>query len=85
MQSGDRRSIIHGFTTVVGMLGVINAALTGVVVACLAILAVGEGTQAVAIGVAAFLSCSMISVALSARVIASTVADLKPRFPSPGA
>ena len=35
------RSIVHGFTTVVGMLGVINAALTGVVVGALAILVLG--------------------------------------------
>jgi hypothetical protein len=79
------RSVVHGFTTVVGMLGVINAALTGVVVACLAILAIGEGIQAVAIGVGAFAVVLVISVAWSGRAIATTVADLNPRFPSPGA
>ena len=68
----------------VGMLGVINAALTGVVAACLAILALGEGIQAVAIGVGAFLVVLVISVGVSARVIAATVAGLNPRFPSPG-
>ena len=78
------RSVVHGFTTVIGMLGVINAALTGVVAACLAILAIGEGIQAVAIGVGAFLIVLVISVGVSARVIAATVAGLNPRFPSPG-
>ena len=39
------RSIVHGFTTVVGMLGVINAALTGVVAATLAILILGSGRR----------------------------------------
>ena len=38
----SRRSIIHGFTTVVGMVGVINAALAGVLVATIVLL-VGSG------------------------------------------
>ena len=42
VQSRTWRSIVHGFTTVVGMLGVINAALTGVVVGTLAILSSGR-------------------------------------------
>ncbi len=84
VQAMTWRSIVHGFTTVIGMLGVINAALTGVVAACLAILALGEGIQAVAIGVGAFLIVLVISVGVSARVIAATVAGLNPRFPSPG-
>ncbi len=79
------RSVVHGFTTVVGMLGVINAALTGVVVGTLAILILGEGAEAVTIGVGAFLVVLVLSVAWSGRAISATVADLHPRFPSPGA
>jgi hypothetical protein len=79
------RSIVHGFTTVVGMLGVINAALSGVVAATIAILIVGESVAAIAIGVGAFLVVLAISVAWSTRAIAATVAGLQPRFPSPGA
>ena len=80
------RSIVHGFTTVVGMVGVINAALTGVVAASVAILALGEGAEPVAIGVAAFLVVLVLSVLWHDTAdIAATVADLRPRFPTPGA
>ena len=79
------RSIVHGFTTVVGMVGVINAALTGVVAATVAILVLGEGAEPVAIGVAAFLVVLVLSVLWTTRLIAATVADLRPRFPTPGA
>ncbi len=79
------RSVVHGFTTVVGMLGVINAALTGIVAATLAILVAGYGTEAIAVGVGAFVVVLVLSVAWSTRAIASTVANLRPQFPSPGA
>ena len=85
VQTRTWRSIVHGFTTVVGMLGVINAALSGVVAATIAILVLGEGLGAIAIGVGAFLVVLAISVAWSTRAIAATVANLQPRFPSPGA
>ena len=55
VQSRTLRSVVHGFTTVVGMLGVINAALTGVVVGTLAILVLGSDAEAIAIGVVAFI------------------------------
>ena len=84
VQSRTWRSIVHGFTTVVGMLGVINAALTGVVVGTLAILVLGSGGEAVAFGVGPSSWCLTMSVAWSTRAIAATVADLRPRFPSPG-
>jgi hypothetical protein len=85
VQTRTWRSIIHGFTTVVGMLGVINAALTGVVVGTLAILVLGSGAEAITIGVVAFIVVLAISVAWSTRAIAATVAGLRSRFPSPGA
>ncbi len=56
VQSRTWRSIVHGFTTVVGMLGVINAALTGVVVGTARDPGPRvEGAEAIAIGVVAFL------------------------------
>ncbi len=85
VQSRTLRSVVHGFTTVVGMLAVINAALSGVVAGTVAILVIGEGTAAIAIGVATFILVLAVSVAWSTRAIASTVAGLQPRFPSPGA
>ncbi len=85
VQGRTLRSVVHGFTTVVGMLAVINAALSGVVAGTVAILVIGEGTAAIAIGVVTFILVLAVSVAWSTRAIASTVAHLQPRFPSPGA
>jgi hypothetical protein len=85
VQARTWRSVVHGFTTVVGMLGVINAALTGVVVGTLAILLLGSDAEAIAIGVVAFLIVLALSVGWMTRAIAATVADLRPQFPSPGA
>ena len=81
VQSRTLRSVVHGFTTVVGMLGVINAALTGVVVGTLTILVLGSDAEAIAIGVGAFILVLTMSVFWSTRAIAATVADLRPRFP----
>jgi hypothetical protein len=85
VQGRTLRSVVHGFTTVVGMLGVINAALSGVVASTVAILVIGESTAAIAVGVVAFLVVLALGVAWSTRAIASTVANLQPRFPSPDA
>ena len=86
VQSRTLRSIVHGFTTVVGMLGVINAALTGRRRRDRSrSWSSGRSAEAIAIGVGAFLLVLTMSVAWSTRAIAATVADLRPRFPSPGA
>ena len=86
VQSRTWRSIVHGFTTVVGMLGVINASLTG----RRRRVSGDPGGRRGYRGRrdrrrARSSSCSMMSVACSTRAIAATVADLRPRFPSPGA
>jgi hypothetical protein len=57
----SRRSIVHGFTTVVGMLGVINAALSVVLLSTLAILVLGE-SSAIVVGVVAFIVVLVITV-----------------------
>ena len=80
----DRRSIIHGFTTVVGMIGVINAAIAGVLVAT-AVLIIGSGAVAVVAGIATFAIVIAWAVSWTTRAVASTVSSLQPNFPSPGA
>ena len=85
MTPGDfrsTRSIIHGFTTVVGMVGVINAALAGVLVAAV-ILIVGSGAAAVVAGIATFAIVLAWAVSWTTRTTHSTVASLHPNFPTP--
>jgi hypothetical protein len=83
VQFRSRRSIVHGFTTVVGMLGVINAALGGVLVGVAVALVDGSPEVAVAAGVASFLVALVIAVEFTSRSVAGTVGALEVRFPSP--
>ena len=78
----SRRSIIHGFTTVVGMVGVINATLAGVLVATIVLLA-GSGTAAVVAGVVTFTIAIVAAVYWLTRATASTVEALEVNFPTP--
>jgi hypothetical protein len=83
VQLATRRSIIHGFTTVVGMVGVINAALSGVLAGTVLMLAIGNGTAAIAGGIVAFLVVLVVAVISTTRAIALTVITMEARFPSP--
>ena len=76
-------SILHGFTTMVGMVGVINAALAGVLVATIVLL-FGSGIAAVAAGVVAFGIVIAWEVVWVTRTAASTVDALEVNFPTPG-
>ena len=78
----SRRSIIHGFTTVVGMVGVINAALAGVLVATIVLL-IGAGIAAVVAGVVTFTIALLAAVYWLTRATASTVEALEVKFPTP--
>jgi len=66
----SRRSIVHGFTTVVGMLGVINAAVTGVLVATVVLLA-GFGSAAVVAGLVSFAVVFVATVDWTSRSVAA--------------
>ena len=78
----SRRSIIHGFTTVVGMIGVINAALAGVLVATIVLL-VASGVAAVVAGVGTFTIALLAAVYWLSKATASTVQALEVNFPTP--
>ena len=78
----SRRSIIHGFTTVVGMVGVINAALAGVLVATIVLL-VASGVAAVVAGVGTFTIALLAAVYWLSKATASTVEALEVHFPTP--
>ena len=85
VQLRSRRSILHGFTTVAGMLAVIDAALTGVVAATLLLLATGSGQAGLVAGVAVFVVGLAIGVEWLTRSIAGAAAGLQSNFPSPPA
>ena len=82
MEFRSRSAILHGFTTVVGMVGVINAALAGVLVATIVLL-FGSGFAAVVAGVVAFAIVIVWAVVWVTRATASTVQALEVKFPSP--
>jgi hypothetical protein len=81
--STSLRSIAHGFTTVAGMLGVINAALAGVLAATLVLVFAGGDAAAVAIGLATFALGLAVGVMWGIRSVAGTVLGLDVRFPTP--
>jgi len=82
VEFSSRRAIIHGFTTVVGMVGVINAALAGVLVATIVLL-FGSAVAAVVAGLVAFGIVIVWAVVWVTRATASTVEALEVKFPTP--
>jgi hypothetical protein len=82
VQFSSRRAILHGFTTMVGMVGVINAALAGVLVATIVLL-FGSGIAAVGAGVLAFGIVIVWAVVWVTHATASTVEALEVKFPTP--
>ena len=85
VQLRSRRSIVHGFTTVVGMLGVINAALGGVLIGIAVMLVTEAGVGAVVAGVVGFIAIEVAAVNFMTNSIAATVRGLESPLPSPRA
>jgi hypothetical protein len=79
----SRRSIIHSFTTVVGMLVVIDAALAAFPVAAPVLLVGGSGAVAVAIAIVMFGVVLTLGVDWMTRTVAGTASAMKVEFPSP--
>jgi hypothetical protein len=84
VQMWSRRAIVHNFTTVVGMLGVINAALSGVVAGIVVLLVTdGAGSVAMTAAVIAFVIVLITDLAFMNRGISHTAETMQARFPSP--
>jgi hypothetical protein len=80
----SRPGLLHGFTTTVGMVGVIDAAVGAVLVGDILLL-VGAGTALVlAVAFVAFGAGVGTSFAYMVRHIKGTVDSLQPIFPTPG-
>jgi hypothetical protein len=78
-----RSSVMHGLTTAVAMIGVINAALGGVLLGVLALLAGGAAGVAAIAAIAGFAAGLALNVVYMTRAIAATQSRLAPRFPTP--
>jgi hypothetical protein len=77
------QSILHGFTTMPGMIAVVDAAVAGALVASI-VLGIGmDGRSALVVGVAAGLAAMAALIAYSQRTFQATNRELDVRFPSP--
>jgi hypothetical protein len=76
-------SLLHGFTTVLGMVGVICAAVAGALVGVLLLLVGASPAEAGVGGFAAFVVGVVVSVISMTRVLESFVKRMDPLFPSP--
>jgi hypothetical protein len=75
--------LLHGFTTTLGMVGVINAALFATLVGLLVVLATDLGIVAAGAAVVAFVIGLGANLFFMSRGIRRTMSLLKPQFPSP--
>jgi hypothetical protein len=77
--------VAHGFTTTMGMLGVIDASIAAVLVGVLALLLDATASAAFGLGVVTLGGGIAGQLALMARGIARTARSLHAEFPTPGA
>jgi hypothetical protein len=77
--------LLHGLTTMPGMIAVLDAALAGAVAAAVAVSLGGDTRAALAIGVTSGAVVMVLLFAVSSRVILRQGQFMPPRFPDPGA
>jgi hypothetical protein len=79
------QNVLHGFTTMPGMIGVINSAVAGALAASI-VLAFGmDGRSALLVGILAGLVVLVVMIGYSQWYFLSTNRQLEVRFPSPDA
>ncbi len=79
------RGVLHGFTTMPGMIAVICSAVAGGLVAILVLLATHDPLPAGVAGLIGFVACFAIGAAIAMRAVASFVASVESKFPAPDA
>jgi hypothetical protein len=82
---GALLNVVHGLTTMPGMLSVINAALAGALAAAVATMLTADARLALLAGLAVGILTSLALVSLGARIFARQSRFLEPRFPHPDA
>jgi hypothetical protein len=84
-QPGVLLNVLHGLTTMPGMIGVLNAAIGGALAGSIAV-AVGADTRvAVALGIATGVLTAVALIAFSVRVFQGFSRSMVARFPAPDA
>lgn len=84
-ESSRFAGILHGFTTMPGMIAVICSAVAGGLAAVLALLATHDPGLAGLAGLIGFAVSFVVSVVLGVRAVNRFVTTVEARFPAPGA
>ena len=74
---------MHGFTTMPGMVGVVNAAVAGGLASAVAVAAGADARLALGVGLVAGAATMVVLADASRRVVVSPSRLMPPRFPSP--
>lgn len=77
------RSIVHGLTTMPGMVGAIDSAVAGGLAAAVAVAAGADARLALGLGLVAGVATLVVLATASQRVFVSQARLMAPRFPSP--
>jgi hypothetical protein len=80
----ELRGVVHGFTTMPGMIAVICSAVLGGLLAILVLLATHEPGVAGITGLLGFILSFVIGAAIAVREIKRFLASFEARFPAPG-
>jgi molybdopterin converting factor small subunit len=83
--AGPIRQLLHGFTTMPGMVSVICSALAGVLVAVLTLLVTRDGTLAAALGIVGALTVFLVATAVAVRMVLGFFRSFRSIFPRPPA
>ncbi|HET7026905.1 MAG TPA: hypothetical protein VFI28_04370 [Candidatus Limnocylindrales bacterium] len=81
---GRPAGVLHGFTTVMGMIGVICAAVAAALVYVLVLLVGGSGSVGGLAALAGFAGSMAVNVWVMTRALTSFATSMNPRFPTPG-
>ena len=82
-QAHPLRSIVHGLTTMPGMVGAIDAAVAGGLAAAVAVVAGADARLALGLGLVAGVATMVVLATASRRVFVSQTRLMAPRFPDP--
>ncbi|HEU4671929.1 MAG TPA: hypothetical protein VFS32_03440 [Candidatus Limnocylindrales bacterium] len=82
---GGPAGILHGFTTVIGMIGVICSAVAATLVAIVLLLVGASGMVAGIGALLGFAAAMLVNVRVMTRALTSFATSMNPRFPTPPA
>lgn len=83
-EPGMVRGLLHGFTTMPGMVGFICSGLAGVLTAVLTLLVTRDGMAAAWIGVVSAITFFAVATLLTVRQVMRFMRSVESRFPAPG-